>query len=821
MACSATDLLGPPRGMMGASRRGPYGVAARRIAGQVRFLWSAMCIASLFLRPSPLASGFKIFLNKSYRSATTAEFFAADRDKLKLARGRQTDSATSTGTSITHRTKRNKSLLQQKLEMEKTYQLHAIDYSGDMYLGQHQQLKVRVLFDTGSGEFFLPSTKCDSDSCKVHPRYELDRGAVRPYSSAVAAASMANQYRGTPARASTSTGVDEEAEQGEAKNNILAIDFSKGLISGDQKKFLNVTNFLVKKDKRKHGSGGGQEREATDSQNQNTVHEVQEDAHGKLGSQKEQSGRKVASASSTSTGTTPANIATSASTTKDYQVRMNFASGSVFGQFTKDALCFEPENPASCVPDFHFLAVEKDKDVFPKNETRWGAVLGLSLPDISFGENESFLLKWWKGEQEQKKTEKRASTSSSGAQQEAHAVLPLFSMYLGPKSVDAPAVLEFGKVPPLIPPAAGRGQHQHASNTAQNENPRKIALKQDLENQKTLENLENASLGELVNLVKSMDNLNSPGNTRGAAASFDDRIIFTPVTNPGYWQLKIEDLTIGGKPLGFDCDCPTCCQAVIDSGSSVILGPKEIVKKVRQGLNYASDDNDCTNIDSFPDLGFVIRGENNIPYEFSLQDKDYMDRASEDGKDYCWLHFMDGPEDTGRGPLLILGMPFLRKFATVFQFLSGDDQHGGGEQYQVESSLSNAVHGGAGRDRSKNHPRLGFINSEYVDVARVYNYGAEDVGNVDKKSTTRAMDDHTDDGAQHVEDPEPATVVPGKDVEQSVAPTVVGKSSLLPKNGSPSTIGKKSEKTMKLGYLVHGERGDEGIIPLKGCRENC
>jgi len=44
-----------------------------------------------------------------------------------------------------------------------------------------------------------------------------------------------------------------------------------------------------------------------------------------------------------------------------------------------------------------------------------------------------------------------------------------------------------------------------------------------------------------------------------------------------------------------------------------------------------------------------------------------MDREANEGTQYCWAHFMP-MEDPGRGPVLVLGMPFLRKFYTVFDF---------------------------------------------------------------------------------------------------------------------------------------------------------
>ena len=42
-----------------------------------------------------------------------------------------------------------------------------------------------------------------------------------------------------------------------------------------------------------------------------------------------------------------------------------------------------------------------------------------------------------------------------------------------------------------------------------------------------------------------------------------------------------------------------------------------------------------------------------------MEPDDYMDRELSEGAEYCWAHLMP-IGDTGRGPVLVLGMPFLR-----------------------------------------------------------------------------------------------------------------------------------------------------------------
>merc|ERR1719329_1595184 len=72
----------------------------------------------------------------------------------------------------------------------------------------------------------------------------------------------------------------------------------------------------------------------------------------------------------------------------------------------------------------------------------------------------------------------------------------------------------------------------------------------------------------------------------------------------------------------------------------------------------------CTHAVKFPKLGLVI---GNVSHE--IEPDDYMDRSHDPkapkGVDTCWSHLMP-VGDTGRGPIFVLGMPFLRAFYTIY-----------------------------------------------------------------------------------------------------------------------------------------------------------
>jgi len=138
-------------------------------------------------------------------------------------------------------------------------------------------------------------------------------------------------------------------------------------------------------------------------------------------------------------------------------------------------------------------------------------------------------------------------------------------------------------------------------------------------------------------------------------------MVWAKVSDPGFWQIKLSDLVVGGEPLNLGCTCEGCCQAVVDTGSSVIMGPPFLIKLLQEKLNVSEN---CTNR-TFPSVGFSLRSRDGQEHTLTLEAEEYMDREASEGTQYCWAHFMP-MEDPGRGPVLVLGMPFLRKFYTAF-----------------------------------------------------------------------------------------------------------------------------------------------------------
>mmetsp|Transcript_19779 Transcript_19779/g.37113 ORF Transcript_19779/g.37113 Transcript_19779/m.37113 type:complete len:488 (-) Transcript_19779:65-1528(-) len=138
------------------------------------------------------------------------------------------------------------------------------------------------------------------------------------------------------------------------------------------------------------------------------------------------------------------------------------------------------------------------------------------------------------------------------------------------------------------------------------------------------------------------------------------------VSEEGYWQFQFTDFTVNGKTTGL---CKKYgrreCQAVLDTGSSLMMGPQADLDQLLTLLNFGNNtQKNCSQADKFPKLGFVIDGK-----KFEMEPDDYMDRSRDPTlpphMESCWAHLMP-IGDTGRGPIVVLGMPFLRAFYTAY-----------------------------------------------------------------------------------------------------------------------------------------------------------
>jgi len=129
-------------------------------------------------------------------------------------------------------------------------------------------------------------------------------------------------------------------------------------------------------------------------------------------------------------------------------------------------------------------------------------------------------------------------------------------------------------------------------------------------------------------------------------------LFWVPVSRTsGYWEVHIEDISINDQRQEICQDC----RVAVDTGTSQLAGPSEIVAELRSRLNV---DSDCSNYATLPKLGFMV-GDHIL----NLDPKDYVDKTC---LDLCEVSIMSLDVPPPKGPIFVLGIPFLQKFFTVY-----------------------------------------------------------------------------------------------------------------------------------------------------------
>merc|ERR1719277_1543462 len=128
-------------------------------------------------------------------------------------------------------------------------------------------------------------------------------------------------------------------------------------------------------------------------------------------------------------------------------------------------------------------------------------------------------------------------------------------------------------------------------------------------------------------------------------------IVWAPVKVQSWWQVAIDDITFNNQPKNL---CDGECQVAVDTGTSMLAGPSDLVDKLNSMVNAKED---CSNFDSLPKLGFQI-GDTVL----NLRPDDYMDKSSSG----CSFSLMALDVPPPKGPVFIFGDPFLRRFVTIY-----------------------------------------------------------------------------------------------------------------------------------------------------------
>ncbi|XP_078135266.1 pepsin A-like [Sander vitreus] len=134
---------------------------------------------------------------------------------------------------------------------------------------------------------------------------------------------------------------------------------------------------------------------------------------------------------------------------------------------------------------------------------------------------------------------------------------------------------------------------------------------------------------------------------------YSGAISWIPLSNELYWQITVDSVTVNGQVVA----CQGGCQAIVDTGTSLIVGPQSSISNINQMVGATSQNGDymvnCNSISQMPDVTFHIHGQ-----EFTIPASAYVRQSQYYG---CRTGFGNGGDS-----LWILGDVFIRQYYSIF-----------------------------------------------------------------------------------------------------------------------------------------------------------
>lgn len=100
---------------------------------------------------------------------------------------------------------------------------------------------------------------------------------------------------------------------------------------------------------------------------------------------------------------------------------------------------------------------------------------------------------------------------------------------------------------------------------------------------------------------------------------------YIPLSQLGYWQVHMDKVIVPTRRGNANL-CDNHCEAIFDTGTSLITGPEDVITKlnvmVLGAVKAADTDNylvDCNTVDDLPPISFILGGT-----EFKLTPEDYI-----------------------------------------------------------------------------------------------------------------------------------------------------------------------------------------------------
>ncbi|TMW59477.1 hypothetical protein Poli38472_004546 [Pythium oligandrum] len=137
---------------------------------------------------------------------------------------------------------------------------------------------------------------------------------------------------------------------------------------------------------------------------------------------------------------------------------------------------------------------------------------------------------------------------------------------------------------------------------------------------------------------------------------FKGELEYVDVTSPTYWSIKLDSVVAGDQTF------TDVSKAIVDSGTSLLAGPKDQVAKLAKLVGahkFIMGEYLISCTGQAPDISFVLNGKT-----YTLTKEEYVIKSGP----ICLFAVIGIDIPAPAGPLWILGDVFMRKYYTVFDW---------------------------------------------------------------------------------------------------------------------------------------------------------
>lgn len=147
---------------------------------------------------------------------------------------------------------------------------------------------------------------------------------------------------------------------------------------------------------------------------------------------------------------------------------------------------------------------------------------------------------------------------------------------------------------------------------------------------------------------------------------YDGPFTNVKITKKGYWQFKVDGMSLGGEKY-----CQNGCQAIADTGTSLLLGPKKDIDMLNLQINATLSKSDgeyyvnCATVSSLPIIAISIAGR-----VFTIRPQNYIMKVSISVIDQCIYDPNNyNPDGSDSGVFFFTGLSILVHTYIFFQLM--------------------------------------------------------------------------------------------------------------------------------------------------------